>query len=51
MRYRSTQKTVYSANCHLIWCPKDHRRVLVGGLDERLKRIIAKVAPTSSRSW
>ena len=44
MRYRSTHKTVYSAKYHLIWCPKYRRRVLVGGVDVRLKAIIADVA-------
>src|SRR5829696_3129533 len=29
---------------HLIWCPKDRRRVLVGGVDERLKVVIGNVA-------
>jgi putative transposase len=44
MRYRSTHKRVYSANYHLIWHPKDRRRVLVGGVDERLTVIIDEVA-------
>jgi putative transposase len=44
MRYYSTNKTVYSAKYHLIWCPKYRRRVLVGGVDGRLKAIIAEVA-------
>jgi putative transposase len=44
VRYRSTNKTVYSAKYHLIWCPKYRRRVLVGGVDERVKVIIGDVA-------
>jgi len=44
MRYRSTHKTVYSAKYHLIWYPKYRRRVLVGGVDVRLKAIVADVA-------
>jgi putative transposase len=44
MRYQWTNKTVYSAKYHLIWCPKYRRRVLVGGIDQRLKAIIAAVA-------
>jgi putative transposase len=44
MRYRSTNKAVYSAKYHLIWCPKYRRRVLVGGVDVRLKAIVADVA-------
>jgi len=43
MRYHSTNKTVYSAKYHLIWSPKYRRRVLVGGVDARLKAIIAEV--------
>ena len=44
VRYHSTNKTVYSAKYHLIWCPKYRRRVLVGGVDERVKVIIGDVA-------
>jgi len=44
VRYRSTNKTVYSAKYHLIWCPKYHRRMLVSGVDERVKVIIGDVA-------
>jgi putative transposase len=44
MRYHSTNKTVYSAKYHLIWCPKYRRRVLVGGVDGRRKATIAEVA-------
>jgi putative transposase len=43
MRYHWTNKTVYWANYHLIWCPKYRRRMLVGGVDARLKAIIAEV--------
>ena len=28
--YRSTNKSVYSAKYHIIWCPKYRRRVLAG---------------------
>lgn len=44
MTYRSTNCTVYSAKYHVIWCPKYRRRVLVNGVDVRLKEIIAEVA-------
>lgn len=43
MGYRSTNCAVYSAKYHLIWCPKYRRRVLVAGVDERLKEIISQV--------
>jgi REP element-mobilizing transposase RayT len=35
--YRSTNKTVYSAKYHIIWCPKCRRRVLSGRVEARLK--------------
>ena len=44
VRDHSTNNTVYSAKDHLIWCPKDRRRVLVGGVDERVKVSIGEVA-------
>lgn len=44
MAYRSTDCTVYSAKYHLIGCRKYRRRVLVDGVDARLKEIIAQVA-------
>jgi REP-associated tyrosine transposase len=42
--YHSTNKAGCSARYHLIWCPKDRRRVLVSGVDERVKVIIGDVA-------
>ena len=44
VRYHSTNKRVSSAKDHLIWCPRYRRRVLVGGVDERVKVIIGDVA-------
>ena len=41
--YRSTNKTVYSAKYHIIWCPKQRRRLLTGRVETRLKQIIARV--------
>ncbi|MGH9070647.1 MAG: IS200/IS605 family transposase [Acidimicrobiales bacterium] len=41
--YRSTNKAVYSAKYHIIWCPKYRRRVLAGRVETRLKQIIAEV--------
>jgi len=41
--YRSSNKTLYSAKYHLIWCPKYRRRVLTGRVETRLKQIIAQV--------
>ena len=42
--YHSTNKAGCSARYHLIWCPKYRRRVLVGGVDQRVKVIIGDVA-------
>ncbi len=44
MRYRSTNKSVYSAKYHVIWCPKYRRRVIGGRVETRLKEIIHDVA-------
>jgi len=41
--YRSTNKTVYSAKYHIIWCPKYRRRVLAGRVEVRLSEIIFEV--------
>jgi putative transposase len=43
VRYRSTNKAVYSAKYHLIWTPRYRKRVLVGPVADRLKEIIAGV--------
>lgn len=45
--YRRTNKTVYSAKYHLIWCPKYRRRVLVGQVEARLKEVIGAVIAAS----
>jgi putative transposase len=41
--FRSSNKTVYSAKYHLIWCPKCRRRVLVGRVAGRLEAIVREV--------
>jgi putative transposase len=41
--YCSTNKTVYSAKYHIVWCPKFRRRVLAGRVEVRLKQFIARV--------
>lgn len=40
MRHKSNRNVVYSCKYHVVWCPKYRRRVLVNGVDERLKDII-----------
>ena len=54
MGYRSTNKTVYSAKYHIIWCPKYRRRVLVGAVEDRLNQLIVEVTGELGRrcsSW
>ncbi len=43
VKYRSTNKCVYSAKYHVIWCPKYRRRVIGGRVESRLKEIIHEV--------
>ncbi len=43
MRYRSANKTVFSAKYHVVWCPKYRRKVLVGRVETRPKEIIGEV--------
>ena len=48
MNYQSNHNVVYSCKYHVVWCPKYRRRVLVEGVDERLKEIIDQVAEERS---
>lgn len=43
MKYRSNQNVVYSCKYHVVWCPKYRRKVLVNGVDVRLKELIYEV--------
>lgn len=42
--YHSTNKAVYSAKYHIIWCPKYRRRVLAGRVETRLKTLVGEIA-------
>ena len=44
MKYKSNNNVVYSCKYHVVWCPKYRRKVLVDGVDERLKEIAQAVA-------
>ncbi len=44
MKYKSNNNVVYSCRYYVVWCPKYRRRVLVDGVDERLKEIAQAVA-------
>ena len=39
-RYRSNNNIVYSCKYHVVFCPKYRRKVLVNGVDVRLKELI-----------
>lgn len=41
--YRSNNNIVFSCKYHVVWCPKYRRKVLVGALEERLKKIVSEV--------
>ena len=42
--YKSNNNVVYACQYHVIWCPKYRRKVLINGVDERLKVILFDVA-------
>ena len=44
MEYKSNNNVVYSCKYHVVWCPKYRRKVLVDGVDARLKEIARDVA-------
>ena len=37
-------KSVVNINYHIIWCPKYRRKILVDGIDARLKQILPELA-------
>lgn len=39
--------SVVNINYHIIWCPKYRRKVLVDGVDTRLKEVLAQIAEES----
>lgn len=43
MGYKSNRNVVYSCKYHVVWCPKYRRKVLVNGVDTRLKELIHEV--------
>jgi len=43
-KFKRNCNVVYSCKYHVVWCPKYRRKVLVGGVDERLKAILYEVA-------
>lgn len=43
IQYKSNKNVVYACQYHVVWCPKYRRKVLINGVDERLKVIIQEV--------
>ena len=43
MEYKNNRNVVYSCKYHVVWCPKYRRKVLVNGVDTRLKELIREV--------
>jgi putative transposase len=42
--YQGNRHGVYSCKYHIVWCPKVRRKVLVEGVDHRLKEVIQQTA-------
>ena len=43
-KYHTSEHLTYSCKYHVIFCPKYRRKVLVDGIDERLKVILVETA-------
>lgn len=43
MEYKNNNNVVYSCKYHVVWCPKYRRKVLVDGVDARLKELIGEI--------
>jgi putative transposase len=43
-RWTHSNKSVYNIGYHLIWCPKYRRKVLVDGIEIRLKELLIEKA-------
>ena len=42
--YKSNHNVIYSCKYHIVWCPKYCRKVLINGVDTRLKELIHEIA-------
>ncbi|MHB8263144.1 MAG: IS200/IS605 family transposase [Acidimicrobiales bacterium] len=47
---RSNANVVFRCVYHVVWCPKYHRKVLVGKVEHRLKELVANVIE-DKRGW
>ena len=48
-RWSTSKHTVYNCGYHFIWCPKYRRKVLVDGVDLRLKELLLE--KTKEHEW
>ena len=46
--YKSNNNIVYSCKYHVVWCPKYRRKVLINGVDVRLKELLFECATNLS---
>lgn len=44
LRWEKSNKATYNLDYHLIWCPKYRRKVLVGAIEKRLKKLFYEKA-------
>lgn len=44
IEYKSNNNIVYSCTYHVVWCPKYRRKILVNGIDSRLKELLHECA-------
>lgn len=42
--FKSNNNVVYSCKYHIVWCPKYRRKVLINGIDLRLKELLLEYA-------
>lgn len=42
--YKSNSNIVYSCKYHVVWCPKYRRKILINGVDTRLKELLLEYA-------
>ena len=43
VKYKSNKNVVYSCKYHVVFCPKYRRKVLVNGVDARLKELVNSI--------
>ncbi|MGI0486285.1 IS200/IS605 family transposase [Pantanalinema rosaneae CENA516] len=42
-KFKSNNNVVYSCKYHVVWCPKYRRKVLVNGVEVRLKELLQEI--------